>query len=300
MGTNHAKMGAVIALPLGGMAYGLPPWQLALFTAMTAGASVINDLDHPDSAVANCMGPISRALAWVICKISGGHRKGTHSLLGVSLFSLTGFSVAALFLGSWNLLWIGLAATVTLAAAGWSTATFLNQGKRPRRAFKRRWYGWASAATLIVAGGGAALAATVWGRIFGGVLVFVLVVLCLSALLRAWYPVARLLNRLPGRIADELLPYAVAALVVQNPASVLVLPYALTLGVAVHILGDMATVQGCPLGFPWSLKAVRLPITFVTDSPEEKILGVAMIVAFGGLAFVQVWPYIELLATYRR
>jgi membrane-bound metal-dependent hydrolase YbcI (DUF457 family) len=87
LGHDHALSGAlafaVVAplLPVSGI-------QLAVAVALTAGAGVLPDLDEPGSTIARTFGFLTGAFAWIVHRISGGHRKGTHSLLGVGLLTI--------------------------------------------------------------------------------------------------------------------------------------------------------------------------------------------------------------------
>jgi membrane-bound metal-dependent hydrolase YbcI (DUF457 family) len=96
LGHDHALSGALVfaaaAQPLH-----VTGSHLAAGMVLTAGAGVLPDLDEPGSTIARTFGFLTGAFAWLVHKISGGHRKGTHSLLGVAL--LTAASVAA---GSWQ------------------------------------------------------------------------------------------------------------------------------------------------------------------------------------------------------
>jgi membrane-bound metal-dependent hydrolase YbcI (DUF457 family) len=56
---------------------------------------------------------------------------------------------------------------------------------------------------------------------------------------------------------------------VWQHADISVLPYALVLGVVIHIAGDMITRGGCPLGWPWSQTMHGLK-WFLTGSRTEK------------------------------
>jgi membrane-bound metal-dependent hydrolase YbcI (DUF457 family) len=97
LGHDHALSGAlafaVVAplLPVSGT-------QLAVAAALTAGAGILPDLDEPGSTIARTFGFLTGAFAWVVHQLSGGHRKGTHSLLGGALMTLL-----ALRAGSWQL-----------------------------------------------------------------------------------------------------------------------------------------------------------------------------------------------------
>ena len=57
-----------------------------MFTGLTAGAAVLPDIDHPNSTLAHCFGFLTKSFAWLIGKVSGGHRHLTHAILGVAGF----------------------------------------------------------------------------------------------------------------------------------------------------------------------------------------------------------------------
>ena len=96
LGHDHALSGALAfvavapLLPVSGT-------QLAVAAALTAGAGILPDLDEPGSTIARTFGFLTGAFAWIVHRLSGGHRKGTHSLLGVALLT-----AAALWAGSWQ------------------------------------------------------------------------------------------------------------------------------------------------------------------------------------------------------
>lgn len=50
-------------------------------TLITAAASLLPDIDHPNGTIAHTYGPVSHYTARGVALISGGHRQGTHSLL---------------------------------------------------------------------------------------------------------------------------------------------------------------------------------------------------------------------------
>jgi len=92
MGRTHAASGglafAASAPLLSGLGVDLSPVGLAVGVVAAAGAALLPDLDHPSSTVARALGPLSGALARVVAAISGGHRQGTHSLVGVASFTV--------------------------------------------------------------------------------------------------------------------------------------------------------------------------------------------------------------------
>ena len=96
LGHDHALSGALAfaavapLLPVTGA-------HLAVAAALTAGAGVLPDLDEPGSTIARTFGFLTGAFAWIVHRISGGHRKGTHSLLGVALMTLAAYGA-----GQWQ------------------------------------------------------------------------------------------------------------------------------------------------------------------------------------------------------
>lgn len=109
MGRTHATSGAVLALaalPLLRQA-GFPaePLTVVTYAVAAAGAAMLPDFDHRHATVAHSLGPVSKAVAVGVETISGGHRNGTHSLLGVA-----GFTGVALMVGNLAaaLSWLGV------------------------------------------------------------------------------------------------------------------------------------------------------------------------------------------------
>src|SRR5215469_15979690 len=93
MGRTHALSGLVVGVAAGQFVWHLNPAHLAVAAAVTAGAAVLPDIDHPDATCAREFGFVTEAFAWVVEHISGGHRHGTHSLAGIAAF--TGAAYAA-------------------------------------------------------------------------------------------------------------------------------------------------------------------------------------------------------------
>ena len=87
LGHDHALSGA-LAFAAAAPVLHVSGTQLAVGTALTAGAGVLPDLDEPGSTIARTFGFLTGSFAWVVHWLSGGHRKGTHSLLGVALMTL--------------------------------------------------------------------------------------------------------------------------------------------------------------------------------------------------------------------
>jgi membrane-bound metal-dependent hydrolase YbcI (DUF457 family) len=65
---------------------------------VTAGAAILPDADHHSSTIAHSLPPLSNALCSGLGRASGGHRHGTHSILGV-----VAFVAAAWLAGLWTI-----------------------------------------------------------------------------------------------------------------------------------------------------------------------------------------------------
>jgi membrane-bound metal-dependent hydrolase YbcI (DUF457 family) len=112
MARTHALSGVTVwlaATPL----LGLGGREIAAGLVVTAGAAMLPDLDHPSSSIARSWGPLTRALARLVARLSGGHRQGTHSLLFVALVGVLGAAAGAAG-GWWAVVPVFLAASLAL------------------------------------------------------------------------------------------------------------------------------------------------------------------------------------------
>ena len=115
MGAHHAACGAAawvaattrIELGLGPLAAVLPvmpesvtlgfglldvsPVGVVTGALVTAGAALLPDADHHSATIAHSLPPLSNLFCAGVGAISGGHRRGTHSLLGVAAFVAVAF-----------------------------------------------------------------------------------------------------------------------------------------------------------------------------------------------------------------
>ena len=95
MGYSHATTGMAGWLALtssSGLALGIyhPGTTAAVFAGsiLCAGAAMAPDADHPQASIAHSLPPLTKWITSGIGFISGGHRHGTHSLVGVAAFTL--------------------------------------------------------------------------------------------------------------------------------------------------------------------------------------------------------------------
>lgn len=269
MGRTHALTGAMafgLAAPVLGAFAGLTAGELLLGTAVCAGAAVLPDIDHPGAGISRTFGPVTRGFARLVAWASGGHRRGTHSLTGAGVFTLLASGATALYAGdAWWLVTGGVAAGVLVAGGALVAAAGAPDGHRAahrvRRTAATAWTG--AAAVLAVA------AAALWdARLVGMALLAALLILTLSAVARI-VPARRLLGL--RREWDDMLPAPVTVALLWAGVDLRVVPLAVTLGVLVHIIGDMVTLGGCPLGWPWS-SAMCGPRWFRTGAAVEQRL----------------------------
>ncbi|WP_242892535.1 metal-dependent hydrolase [Actinomadura litoris] len=270
MGKTHALSGAmafgVAAIPAAQLVHLTLP-ELLLGTVVTAGAAMLPDIDHRESHVARTLGPLSRGLACGVAWLAGGHRRGVHSLVGVAVVALLAFLGAALRAGSTSWAVAGVVLAVVLAGAG-LLAGMAWPGDRRRgwRVYPKPWHGPAAGGVCAAAALALAVGAAEAPHATGTGVLAVLLVLTLASAARVFH--IRHWTRLRAEV-DDWLPIPVTAFLLVGDLDLRVVPVAVVLGVIVHIAGDMATVGGCPLGWPWSLTA-RGPRKFRTNSPIER------------------------------
>jgi membrane-bound metal-dependent hydrolase YbcI (DUF457 family) len=130
MGRTHAWSGVagwLAATPLLDATAGLSAGQVALGAALCAGGAMTPDLDMHGSTIGRTYGPVTNVLARGINLVAGGHRQGTHSLVGVA--AVAGLAWAAAVAGGWllaSIVWLllGVAArALDLAVPGHRSLT---------------------------------------------------------------------------------------------------------------------------------------------------------------------------------
>ncbi|ACZ30476.1 membrane-bound metal-dependent hydrolase [Xylanimonas cellulosilytica DSM 15894] len=93
MGGHHAASGAaawVAVTSTAPIALGLyPVSDVGVITGalVCAGAALLPDADHHSGTIAHSLPPVSERVTRAIAALAGGHRGGTHSLLGVAVFT---------------------------------------------------------------------------------------------------------------------------------------------------------------------------------------------------------------------
>jgi membrane-bound metal-dependent hydrolase YbcI (DUF457 family) len=199
LGHSHALSGAVAGLAVGSVILHEPAGPLALLCGLTAAYALAPDIDQCGSTGARSLGFVTEALAWVVRKLSGGHRHGTHSLVGIGLFTGVAW-VACLFRETWP----GRIVLALILAAGIAAAA---DALRPGPAHGENILGLLAAGAMCWTGYGLAL-----------------------------------------------------------------VPIAAAVGTGVHIAGDMLTVEGCPLAWPFSTRHYGLPrpVSFTTGTWRER------------------------------
>jgi membrane-bound metal-dependent hydrolase YbcI (DUF457 family) len=139
-GVSHALTGA---LAWSGLQV-VNPQPIPVLVAgltVTAGAALLPDLDHGGSTVTRCLGPLTRILYRVVQALSGGHRRGTHSLLGCTVLALAVQMAVQARPGV-----VGSLATMALLAVILASVVRLV----PLRAFRRGW--WDEGVAVLAAG----------------------------------------------------------------------------------------------------------------------------------------------------
>src|SRR6185312_7017343 len=122
LGHDHALTGA-IAFTAAAPLLHVGAAGLAAGAVFTAGAALLPDIDEPGSTIAREGGFATRTLAWIARRAAGGHRKGTHSAIGVAVFAAASWGTVAAaghLHGRWHvaaLVVLGVFAQWLLAAA---------------------------------------------------------------------------------------------------------------------------------------------------------------------------------------
>ena len=92
----HGLSGAAVFAAVDTYIWHQPLPALATGAALAVGAAVLPDIDTQGSCVARSFGWLSEALAWIVHRLSGGHREGTHTGVGDAIAA--GLAVLAISL----------------------------------------------------------------------------------------------------------------------------------------------------------------------------------------------------------
>lgn len=104
-GKTHALSGAVTYAALAPLLHATPV-QVAVGAVCTAGAALLPDLDHPKASATRALGPVTMGVGWVVRTLSGGHRHGSHSLVGIGVFAAAGWLCSLGDYASMAALWV--------------------------------------------------------------------------------------------------------------------------------------------------------------------------------------------------
>jgi membrane-bound metal-dependent hydrolase YbcI (DUF457 family) len=207
-GRTHALSGVVAGLASGSLALHEPAAPLALFAGLVTAYALAPDIDSCGSTEARSLGFVTEAFAWIIRTVSGGHRHGTHSALGVAAF----------------------------AGAAWIACLF-----------RHDWPGRIALFLILAAGFAAAMDAL----------------------------------RIGGH-AGNIAALAGAAAMCWTGYGLALVPLAAALGAAVHVVGDMCTLTGCPLLWPATMREFHLtprPLRFTTGKMAEHVIVTPLLLA---------------------
>jgi membrane-bound metal-dependent hydrolase YbcI (DUF457 family) len=284
MGRTHALSGlavwAAVTIPLD-----IPPAGVIIGGVVCAGAAVLPDMDQHGSTVARTFGPLTRGFGWLVGKIAGGHRNGTHSALGIGLIAAVVFGASAVYTQDIVTLKIGAVITAIMVVTGLMFGLLdRTKKKRRQRAYRKTWHAFAAVSATAVGCMALAAACYRYGEDAGRVLIALVLILTFAGAIRP--------PKIKGWL-DDAAPIPVAIALVWYHVDLSIVPYAAVLGVMVHIFGDMITHGGCPLGWPWS-QTMRGPKLFTTGSKTENGILVPFLVVLFIFSFgVQIGPSIS-------
>ncbi|VXC08765.1 metal-dependent hydrolase [Citricoccus sp. K5] len=85
------------AIPLGfGLLPGITDLGILTGAIVAAGAALLPDADHRSASIAHSLPPVSEWICAAVGRVAGGHRNGTHSLLGLAAFTLIAWLLSLL------------------------------------------------------------------------------------------------------------------------------------------------------------------------------------------------------------
>jgi membrane-bound metal-dependent hydrolase YbcI (DUF457 family) len=141
------------AVPLGfGLLGGITDLGVLAGAIVAAGAALLPDADHRSASIAHSLPPVSEWVCRVLGRLAGGHRNGTHSLLGIAAFTLMAWLLSRIALPTEaGVLQVGAGlGTVLLSAFAVKALTFM-----PDRARRVPWLVGVLCGALVTVGLGA-------------------------------------------------------------------------------------------------------------------------------------------------
>ncbi|WP_277209206.1 metal-dependent hydrolase [Isoptericola croceus] len=102
MGGHHAATGAAAWVAVSSGApytlglYEVSPLGVVAGSIVCAGAALLPDADHHNATIAHSLPPVSNVICSGVGAVSGGHRHGTHSLVGIAAAVLIAFGAGLL------------------------------------------------------------------------------------------------------------------------------------------------------------------------------------------------------------
>jgi len=112
---DHALSGALAFTAVAPVLHVSGPALLA-GAVFTAGAATVPDIDEHGSTISRTLGFFTETVSWIVHKVSGGHRKGTHSILGVAVFTLAAWAAVNYARGLTGEIILGVILSLILAA----------------------------------------------------------------------------------------------------------------------------------------------------------------------------------------
>ncbi|GAA4758792.1 metal-dependent hydrolase [Citricoccus nitrophenolicus] len=140
------------AIPLGfGLLGEIADLGVLTGAIVAAGAALLPDADHRHASIAHSLPPVSEGLCILLGKLAGGHRNGTHSLLGLAAFTVLAWLLSLLAMPTTTgTVQVGAGlGTVLLASFAVKALTFM-----PDRARKVPWLLAVPLGALVALGSG--------------------------------------------------------------------------------------------------------------------------------------------------
>lgn len=157
MGTGHAASGAAAWVAVSVTAsvnyptlgwFTTDPSSVLLGGLVCAGAALLPDADHHNATIAHSVPGAGRVAAGAIGAVTGGHRKGMHSLLAVvGIVWLSYWLATVTVTPSW---WGGAALQVGSAVAVMACVTFAVKVLKVTKSWFVAWIAGAAMATLVL------------------------------------------------------------------------------------------------------------------------------------------------------